>query len=59
MTAVKDREENVIVEEELLNVENEREERSEDAVSGPIMEITIEEMNKAMKCLRSNKTGGP
>ena len=40
-------------------MENEREERSEEAVSGPIMEITIEEVNKAVKSLRSSKTGGP
>ena len=44
---------------ELLNMENEREERSEEAVNGPIMEITIEEVNKAVKSLRSGKTGGP
>ena len=43
--------------EELLNVENEREERSEEAVSGPIMEIIIEEVDKAVKSLRSSKTG--
>ena len=53
MTAVKDTEEHVIVEEdnikkrqkeyfeELPNVENEREKRPEDVVSGPIMEITM------------------
>ena len=43
---------------ELLSVKNEIEERSEEVVSGPITEITMEEVNKTVNNLKCGKAGG-